>query len=276
MRRDYIARVKRSLGDPIEINLDQIAFDSRWEIGEPSETEINKAIAESPWLPITVRKIDKEYVCVSPAERLSALKVAEKRDLAPSKVTVFVMDDMTDSEADVMREIALWGSQDKFNDSWRSQISKYHDILVKYSGRPWLRTAGIYLFEAAIFGESCMNLYRWMDIQNKCIPEFRQLVDSGRVGVRTAGEVARKLNSEEQKGLVEQILSNKKLNTREASSLANKAITAKYFDYSKAILSVRELADKIEDSPDELTVSEIKRLKIELDRIQDSLKALVE
>ena len=100
------SRLETAFGEPVRMSLDDVADDPRWDLAAPSDVECRLEAARPAREPILARRVGGRAVCVSPAERVCALRRAARIGSAPDEWDVYVLEGMSDSDADFVRRAA--------------------------------------------------------------------------------------------------------------------------------------------------------------------------
>lgn len=135
------SRLETAFGEPARMSLADVADDPEVGFGR-TEPEWSAASRRPgpPGEPILARRVGGRAVCVSPAERVCALRRAAQIGSAPEEWDVYVLEGMSDADADFVRRAAAHIANERPSDEWRQGLVDIKAELDSMGPLPWLKT----------------------------------------------------------------------------------------------------------------------------------------
>ena len=186
-------RLKLSLGEPQQIKLSSIKNDKQFKVNN-AKTD---PLAENEKLPIILRiNENEEYVCVSPAEKVSILKQQNNDE----KVECYVLQNMTAADAKQMRsfinDLAIY---DYTSEKYRLRITEFYNNLDdRRHDCSWV-DGNINRFIACLCGLTPTNASRCRVIQQNSPRQILDLLNKGTISLRLCVDISQLSHEEQEK-----------------------------------------------------------------------------
>lgn len=221
MSESMLDRRVAALGEPEVVPLCEIADDPRWGVDAGSDEECLREAAREAREPIVCRRVGGRIVCVSPAERVAAIRRAAQLEGAEAvPVEAHVLDGVSDEDADVVRRAVSHLASEEGSDAWRDGVGLLKEEFDAMEGRPWMKTSSWRML-AALSGTYHTLFYRITALQEHGTDELRSLVDDGLMTIRAAADGA-KLSEDAQRSLAAEVRGRGELTKTEAARLVRK------------------------------------------------------
>lgn len=212
------SRLETAFGEPARMSLAAVADDPRWGLAAPSDVECRLEAARPSREPILARRVGGRAVCVSPAERVCALRRAAQIGSAPEEWDVYVLEGMSDADADFVRRAAAHIANERPSDEWRQGLVDIKAELDSMGPLPWLKTGKWHVL-ATMSGTNLTLIGRAIKLQTEGVDGLRALVNGGRMTLRAAANVAR-LDPARQREIVAAVNADPSLDLDAVSKIA--------------------------------------------------------
>ena len=220
MSESMLDRRVAALGEPEVVPLCEIADDPRWGVDAGSDEECLREAGRKAREPIVCRRLGGRVVCVSPAERVAALRRAARLGEGGGEVEAHILEGMSDEDADAVRRAVSHLASEEGSDAWRDGVGLLKKEFDAMEGRPWMKTSPWRML-AALSGTYHTLFYRITALQEHGTPELRGLVDDGLMTIRAAADGA-KLSEDAQRSLAAEVRGHGDLSKTDAARLVRK------------------------------------------------------